>query len=834
MADLSQFKEAAAAVQHSPHAVSAWEEVEALAAELDRPDDIVSLYNEALASDVEPEVAEMIGERAGAFCDEWFGDDPSILERILVRVTRLAPASEGALQRLSVIFTVAERWTDVLELYDRAVEATKDRARRVRLLREAAQLAKDVANQPDKAIGYYQRLLPLAPEDGQVSQSLERLLERHERWAELIQLWEGRLDSQSKKERERSRSRIAAVWLDNLRDPQRALAAAKPLLGEADDDRESTALLERILASANAGKAVRDSALDLLRSHYDQTGRPREVIRVLEKVIALDPAASGPLHEEAGTRLADLDDLPAAMDHFAALLAMAPGSAATEEKLRQLAERGGHHDRYADGVATAARASHDPTRKVELLGEAARTRLERLSDTEGAIKLLVEAAATSGASEHEQLGVARRLAALYAGTDRPRERLGMLERQAHLEASEVARSSVLSEAARLAESLGDTERALQLWERRIDSDPSDLSGLDARIGILENQERWDDLVAALESRAAKVAAPNQKRADLVRVALVHHQQRRDLPAAIAAWQRVVADNRDDEEGITALADLLAETDRWKEMADLLESASGRATQRTIARLIRLGDALRAHLDQPVRAVAAYRNAIAIDPGSKEARAGLTALLEVPATRGAAADALAQAFRINGDLGGVLDLLPARLTDARDDRTRLGLLREAAQLRLEHKHDAPGALADLARAFPLSPRDQLIEHQIVSLAKTTGDWATAAAAYERAIIALEAGAGDAREAARLRMAYADIIAEHLSDRARATDAYAQVAAVEPGNRRAVHSFASLGAQLGRWDDAATVVVRYCGVREAFDDELLSALEMAASQASAHDA
>src|SRR5262245_1327142 len=307
MADLSQFKEAAAAVQHSPHAVSAWEEVEALAAELDRPDEIVGLYNEALASDVEPEVAEMIGERAGRFCDEWFGDDPSILERILVRVTRLAPASDTALQRLSVIYTVAERWSDVLGLYDRAVEVTKDRARRVRLLREAAQLAKDVANQPDKAIGYYQRLLPLAPEDGQVSQSLERLLERHERWPDLIQLWESRLDSQSKKERERSRSRIAAVWLDNLRDPQRALAAAKPLLGEADDDREPTQLLERILASSNAGKGVRDAALDLLRSHYDHTTRPREVIRVLEKVIAIDPASSGPLHEEAGTRLADLD-----------------------------------------------------------------------------------------------------------------------------------------------------------------------------------------------------------------------------------------------------------------------------------------------------------------------------------------------------------------------------------------------------------------------------------------------------------------------------------------------------------------------------------------------
>ncbi|HEY0191944.1 MAG TPA: hypothetical protein VGC42_12580, partial [Kofleriaceae bacterium] len=813
--------------------MSAWEQVEALAADLDKPDDIVALYTETLGGKIEPEVAEMIGERAGNFCDEWFGDDPAVLEKIMVRVIKLAPASDTALQRLSVIYTVAERWNDALALYDRAVEATKDRSRRIRLLREAAQLAKDVANQPDKAIGYYQLLLPLTPDDGQISQSLERLLERHERWAELIQLWESRLDGQSKKDRERTRQRIAAVWLENLRDPARALTAAKPLLAEADDDKEPTQLLERILESANATKATRDAALDLLRSHYDATARPREVIRVLEKVIGLDPAVSGPLHEEAGSRLTELDDLPAAMDHYATLLAMAPGSSATEEKLRQLAERGGHHDRYADGVAAAARASRDATRQVELLGEAARTRLEKLNDVEGAIGLLVEASAVNGAREAEQLGVARKLASLYAQTNRPRERLGMLERQAHLEANEAARSSILSEAAKLAESLGDTERALTLWERRIDSDPSDLSGLDARIGILENQQRWDDLVAALESRAAKVTAPNQKRADLVRIALVHHQQRKDLASAITAWQRVVADNRDDEEGISALADLLADTNRWQEMADLLESSSGRSTQRTTARLVRLGDALRQHLDQPTRALAAYRNAIAIDPGSKEARAGLTALLDLAATRAQAADALAQSFRTNGDLGGVLDLLPARLAEARDDRTRLALLREAAQLRLEHKHDAPGALADLARAFPLAPRDQLIEHQIVSLAKTTGDYATGASAYAKAIDALEAS-GDARETARLRMAYADILADHLNDRARAADAYAAVAAVEPGNRRVVLSFASLGAQLGRWDDAAGIVIRYCGVREAFDDELLSILEMAADAGKAHDA
>jgi tetratricopeptide (TPR) repeat protein len=834
MADLSRFKEATAAVRHSPHGVSAWEDAESLAAELDKPDDIVGLYNAALAGQLEAEVAEMIGERAGRFCDEWFGDDPKVLEKILSRVLVLSPASDSALQRLSVIYTVAERWTDVLALYDAALEATKDKPRRVKLLREAAQLAKDVANQPEKAISYYQQLLRLTPDDAQVSQSLERLLERHERWADLIGLWESRLESLPKKERERSRARIAACWLDNLSDPQAALAAVRPLLAEAEDDREPCTLLERIIEAPRATKGVRDAALDLLRTHYDATSRPREVIRVLERTIALqdaqDPRLSRELREEAGSRLAELDELALAIDQYAAVLAIAPESTSTEEQLRQLAERGGHHDRYADGIATAARVA-EPTRKVQLLAEAARTRLERNGETDRAIELLVEASAVQGAAATEHLAVARRLAQLYAQTQRPGERLAVMERQAQLETSDAARSAIYAEAAKLAESLGETDRALQLWERRIASDPSDLSGLDARIGILETQQRWDELVAALESRAAKAPSPNQKRADLVRVALVHQQQRKDLDAAIDAWKRVVADHQDDEEGISALADLLAETGRWQDMADLLEGASGRATQRTIGRLVRLGEALREHLGEPARALAAYRNAIAIDPASKSARAGLVALLDVAKTRAAAADALAQAMRTTNDVTGVLELLPARLAEAADDKTRLALLREAAQLRLDHKHDAAGALADLARAFPLAPRDQLIENQLQALARTTGDFTTLGIAYLEAIAAL---GSDAREAARLRFAYADLAADRLANKPAAAKAYEQVVQVEAGNRRAAQALASLAGELAMWTEAALAVVRYASVREAFDDDLLAILETGANAHGGHDA
>lgn len=833
MADLSLLEEAIAAVVHSPHAVSAWEEAEALAANLDRPDDIVGLFNTTLEFQLEPEVAEMIGARAGRFCDEWFGDDPKVLEKMLARVLELAPTSESALQRLSVIYTVAERWDDVLALYDSAIAANRDKAARIRLLREASQLAKDVANQPEKAIAYYQQLLALVPDDHRVSQSLERLLERHERWADLIALWESRLDGQSKKEREKSRARIAACWLDNLGDPQNALAAAKPLLNEADDDSESCALLERIIEAPQSTKGVRDAALDLLRSHLDALGRSREIIRILEKIIRIDPANSRDLREEAGHRLAELDDIPAAMDHYAALLAIAPESIVTEEKLRQLAERGGHHDRYAEGLSAAARttAPIDPTRKVVLLAEAARTRLERTLDTDGAIALLSEAQAVTGAAEHEQLVVARRLAALYGQAGRSRERLGVLERQAQLEGNDTARAAILTEAAKLAESLGDTERALSLWERRVDSDPSDTSALDARIGILETQERWDDLVTALESRAGKAASATQRRGDLVRIARVHRDHRNDLDGAIAAWKRIVADHNDDEEGISSLADLLEATARWREMAELLEDSAGRGTQRTISRLIRLGDALRAHLSDPQRALAAYRNAIAIDPLGQPARAGLTELLEDPHNRAAAADALAQAMRTTNDVAGVLDLLPARLAEAKDNGTKLALLREAAQLRLEHNRDAAGALADLSRAFPLAPRDQLIELQLVSLARDVNDYATLSAAYAGAIAAL---GDDKQEAARLRLAYADLAANQLNDLEQAARAYEQVVDAEPGNRRAVHAFTRVGSRLARWKNVATAIVCYAQAREGFDDELLAMLEAQAHSQRANDA
>lgn len=843
MAELSELQAAVRVVRQSPHDASAWQTAEDLAGTLDRPDDIVEAFRAVVAEPLKPDVAEMIGERAGGFCDEWFGDDPAILEGILKRVFELAPQSDTALQRLSVIYTVAERWNDLLALYDRALTAAGDKTRRIRLLREASQLAKDVANQPEKAIAYQQKLLPLTPDDAQLGQSLERLLERHERWADLIALWESRLDGQSKRERDKNRARISSVWLDNLKDPTRALAAVRPLLAEAgepdsDADKDSCSLLARIIESTHAARGIRDGALDLLRAHYDATARSRELIAVLQRVIAIDPAGSRALREEAGNRLADLDDVPGAMDHFAQLLAMQPESSAVEEKLRQLADRSGDYARYARGVADAAGDSAEPTRAVELLSKAAKTRLDRLQDTDGAIALYERAAMISGAAEQEQLIVVRRLNALYAQADRSIDRLMVLERQAALEPLDSTKNSLLSEAAKLAESLGQADRALALWEQRSDSDPADVSGLNARIALLESQGRWDDLVGTLENRAQKHGATAIGRADLIAVALVHEQKRKDLPAAIAIWQRVVVAAPNDADAVTALAGLFAQTERWREFADLISTATVREGSRTVERFVALGDAQRLHLGEPVAAAAAYRNAIAIDPNHEPALIGLRALLTEPTTRGAVADTLAATYARTGDVAAVLDLLPARLAECqttgpnggRDDKAELALLREAASMRLAH-HGGAGrvaALADLARAFPMAPRDQMIEKQLLELGAATNDYVTVALAFGEAITVLQTRGAAAQDpdATRLRLLTADLFADHLGDREAAANLYFDVATAMPNDRRAVAAVVKHGSELGRWGQVASTILQLAEGSERFDDELWDAAQQTA--------
>src|SRR5258706_591099 len=128
----------------------------------------------ALDQPLSSEVASALGTRAVDYQEEWF-DDPQTVILLLRRVLDVAPEATWARDRLKLAYGSAERWDELFALYDDEISRATDERARADLLGEAAQAAKDFAGDSDRAIGYFERLATLRPNESRVRSLLERL-----------------------------------------------------------------------------------------------------------------------------------------------------------------------------------------------------------------------------------------------------------------------------------------------------------------------------------------------------------------------------------------------------------------------------------------------------------------------------------------------------------------------------------------------------------------------------------------------------------------------------------------------------------------------------------
>lgn len=808
-----------------------WDALEGLAAELQRPDEVSELFVAALEQALPAPLAVSLGERAARFHAEWFGDDAPALVRVLTRVLEIDPSATFPLERLAVVLTAGARWSELLALYDRAITAATSPARRLELLDEAANVAKDFAGDADRAIGYLQQLFTARPGDGQIASSLERLLERQERFRDLIDLWKARIETASTPQDATAlRARIAECFLMQLRDVSAALVETRQLLDEGDEA-AALPLLERILAAPEASGEVRERALVLLRSRYEEQGREADVIRVLELALGRGEKSEEPaLRRDIGLRLAAAGKHAEAMEQFLALLAIAPADLAAEGELRALAEKTGAHARHAEGLIAAAEASTQPERVAELLSAAAEVRAEKLDDLAGATMLYERVLAAVGASPRGALPAARRLAVLLARAGRSRERLDILDRLAELEPSASERRDVLAEIARESVTLGDADRALAAWQRRFDADEHDLEALSARIDLLASERRWSLLVAALRRRSVAEVPALQRRADLVRIAHVQVTELGEPELAMTTWAEVAEGFGEDAEVVDALSTLYGMQERYADLAELLSRAGARDTARVTELLARLGEILRSKLGDTTRAAQKYRDALRADPHLALAREGLRALVDDAGARSAAVDGLVSAYEATGDWRGLLEILEARLAVAPSDAHRVRILSEAARLREVEAGEAGGALEATARAFVLAPDDRTLEDALLRLAGTTGQHALAAQTLAEAAAASTAGSP---RALALTLRRAQVLAEQLGDFAGALDAAETVARGEPARRDVAVSVVEAATRVGRWDAAVARVFALAHETGRIDEPLLSLIEARVAEAGAWD-
>ncbi|MFO0601904.1 MAG: tetratricopeptide repeat protein [Polyangiales bacterium] len=832
-----------------PADASLWDAVEDSARSLQRPDEAEAIYLEVLSRELAPEVAAPLAQRAVAFHDEWSAD-ADLLVKLLDRAVALDPEAAWAFERLTMLFTVSERWTELLDLYDRAIARapSSDPERRKALLDEAAHVAKDFADQPERSIRYLEGLFALDHGDAQVARSLERLYERHGHPRDLIALWAARLPHVPADAALASRLRIAQTWLDPIGDHAAALAATDDLLAHGGDEASACALLERVAAEAAA--PVARPAIERLRVRYDDKGRADDALRVLGMAlrVAAGPEERAEVHGELAHRLLDAGREVDAASHLAELVVLQPAHALHLRRLADLAERTGRHDLLADALARAADRlaqgeDRDDALRVELLVRAGNVRADVLNDPAGAAALFAQVLAVEGAPDAVALDVARRLAALLRDAGRDAERLGVLERLASLEPDASARRDVLGEAARLAEAAGHDDRALGAWRARLADDAHDADALDATVAILERAGRWEELVDALRARAAAVADPAARRADLVRVAATYTRRLGRVDDAILAWDAVREAFGEDAETVDALSSLLAAAGRHDELLALLGRAAGAepdAARRALL-LRRMGDVHRGQGDHP-RAVARYREALDADAGEAEACEGLRQVLHEDGasseTGRAAVEALTRAYAETDAWERTLGLVEQRIEAAPDRLARARVLLESAALHEHRAHDLSAALQAAARAMPLAAQDDSLlastESEVHRLAAAVGEWAPAVLAYQITLRALGAtpGAGATTRGVAYRLG--EVLESRVGDLPEALAAFDRVARDAPGDLAATLAVVRVGARTDRWDAVARALVTHAAAVGALGDDLVEAVEAAAAAHPSPDA
>lgn len=795
------------AARERPSDFVVWDALETQAADAQAPEPVTELYVEVLHGELSPASQKKLRERALRFSEEWFGDDAPQMQALLIKVFELEPHDDVLFERLVVSLTGAGNWERLLHVYDVALAGTDSLERRAELLDEAAKVAKDLGDDDARALALLQALLALRPRDAAVRAQVEKLLERTGRFHELV-LSLGRNDEHGAPPSVEVETRIATLWLNELRSAPRALEIASRLL-EADSSNDiALGLAESIFQSDAAPLRTRQAAVTLLSELYDKLDRPLDKTRVVRASTALyEGAEREQRHREAARLLRDREPAEALVE-LAEAFVRSPADDSLLRELEEHATRAGLESAYNDTLERAALRAETPLRRYQLTLRAAALR-QRAGQGERAVELYRSVLSQDDARA-AALEAGRALDAIFEAEGESRSRIAVLARLAELEGVPEVRRELLGSLARVALSLGEKDQALFAYRQRLEAHPRDQEALDGLVELYEERKEYEPLIATLRQRASTLGGRLAAR-DFGRIGQIYAEELLDLDKALAALDEL-------HEASPELAGEMS-------IGELLERSARREVADTARLSTALGEAYRKWLSDAERALGHYARALSANPELESARAGLTLLLEDESVRTRAADVLASAYASSDDVPGLIGLLPHRLAGASGGAERARLLRQAAHLEAT-RHAAPeAAFAHASAALVEEPLDTVGDLDLWRLAEQLGAWKELVGALHRAADKVDPALP---RFAQLRISEAELSELRLLDLPAAFDAYQSAYKALPGDPALAEAVCRVAALLNRYQEAFEVVLTLADRVDQAPAALLALLEERAAE------
>jgi tetratricopeptide (TPR) repeat protein len=716
----------------------------------------------------------------------------------------------SAVDVLEPLYRSAGRWEDLVQVLEHRLACIDDPTQRASERRRIAAAHEDGRRDPAAAFESYLLAFGEDASDPSTLAELERLAASLGRWTDLVSALERVVRDGSDPSAGRDLSvRAARISVERIEDDARAALNYRQALELGGDDdavlealdqiysrsaqwTELGDILERrvLLASPDRLDALEVRLAELRMTRFAD---PRGAVSALQNVLDREPT-----HPRAIELLEKLLDDPSVRDD-------------AMEVLEQTFRRSDNANKQAWLLGLKVDAANTDADRVQILGDLARLREERMSDLPGALAAVTRAFALDPRDE----GLLSELERLAPAAGAWGSLRGVIESAVRPETGLLPEESVrlnLRGAKWYADSIGDAAAAEERVRAALASDPESVEALTVLEGLQRQPGREADLVATLRRRA-EVEFDGDARKTMLREAATLAEGpigNLDLAADLAAATLEVDDA--DIASIDELARLRRAQGRWEDLAELLGRRARLADDPAEALRLRreVAGLYAGPLADEARAVTAWREVLDFDPSDLDARVALESLFE-----------RASRWR---DLE---DALRGRLDVAVSVEERVSTRLRLADIAEQRLHSAESAVEYLREIVDEVPEHPAAGAGLERLYASLTRWSDLADLLERRLDHAVSMGDSATELTTL-VRIGELHEQRMNDVDRAIELYERVLDRQPEHSGALAAVARLAETSGDFDKASSMLQRAVAMAPPGPESAAMALHLASLQ------